>query len=181
MLMFSRQASDWLGLGIVLSVSLGGSFASSRACLRNPKAGFKIIRNAFSAMVVFTLIMMNWRWDLWMPDVSHRPDIEMWMRLASRYDVAYVPEPLIVISPREHDHLLKRYYWWEKTVDVRVKRMALRILRPRSGWGRLRFELRARWQYAWSILPPLYHGRWRDVAMGFYLTLTGRDELPPPP
>lgn len=114
------------------------------------------------------------------PRYSMNSDVEMWMRLASRYDVAYVPEPLIVISPREPDHVLKRHYWWEKTVDVRIKRMALRIVRPKSVWGRLRFELRARWEYAWAILPPLHHRRWREVATGFYLTLTGRDELSPP-
>jgi glycosyltransferase involved in cell wall biosynthesis len=31
-------------------------------------------------------------------------DIDMWMRLASRYDVSYIGEPLLRITPREADH-----------------------------------------------------------------------------
>lgn len=36
-------------------------------------------------------------------------DVDMWLRLACGTDVAYVPEPLIGITPRESD---KQYYGW---------------------------------------------------------------------
>jgi hypothetical protein len=107
-------------------------------------------------------------------------DIEMWVRLASRWSVAYVSEPLIRLMPREHGHLLSRHYWWEQTIDVRVKRMALAVVYPKWTLRRLWFELRARWFYARCILPPLAHGRWSQVATGLYVVATGRDEVARP-
>jgi glycosyltransferase involved in cell wall biosynthesis len=111
---------------------------------------------------------------------SMNSDIEMWVRLASRFEVAYVNEPLITITPREPDHILAQHYLWELAVDVRVKRMALRMVAPHDWWARLVFELRARSHYAFNALPPLRHGRWGDVRSAMRLALTGRDELEPP-
>src|SRR5262245_10912550 len=42
------------------------------------------------------------------PRYSMNSDVEMWARLASSFDVAYVREPLITITPREADHVLAR-------------------------------------------------------------------------
>src|SRR5215472_2062442 len=89
------------------------------------------------------------------PRYSMNSDVEMWVRLASRFDVAYVDEPLITIVPREPDHVLAGHYLWELTVDVRVKRMALRMIAADDWWARLAFELRARAHYAYNALPPL--------------------------
>lgn len=114
------------------------------------------------------------------PRYSMHSDIEMWVRLASRFDVAYVPEPLMTLMPRESGHLLDRHFWWERTVDVRAKREASRIVDTRVPLRRLAFELRARLHYATSMLVPLKHGRWSEVLTGLALVATGRDELPPP-
>jgi hypothetical protein len=111
---------------------------------------------------------------------SAHSDIEMWVRLASRWSVAYVGEPLIKLMPRERGHFLFRHYWWERTVDVRVKRLALAIVYPKRIAARLWFELRARVYYARCLLPPLYHRRWSEVFMGLYVVATGRDEVARP-
>ena len=111
---------------------------------------------------------------------SINSDIEMWVRLASRYDVAYVPEPLMTITPREPDHMLTGYYWWELTVDVRVRRSAVALLYPRSRWRRIWFELRARAHYGRNMLPALLFGRWAQLRTALSVILTGRDELAPP-
>ncbi len=39
-------------------------------------------------------------------------DVDMWLRLAKGREVAYVPEPLITVTPREPDHPYV-YYSWE--------------------------------------------------------------------
>jgi glycosyltransferase involved in cell wall biosynthesis len=111
---------------------------------------------------------------------SFDSDIEMWVRLASRYDVAYIAEPLITVTPRETHHVLAGHRWWELTNDVRVKRLAMDIVAPRWSAVRLWFELRARYHYAWQAMPALRHGRWRDLWMATFLALTGRDGLPTP-
>lgn len=115
------------------------------------------------------------------PRFSMHSDVEMWARLAGRYDVAYLPETLITLLPREPDHFLKDHYWWEKTVDVRVKRLAfLGSLGARSWRERLAFELRARALYAFHSLVLLKNRRWSDARKGALLVLTGREDVPPP-
>jgi len=114
------------------------------------------------------------------PAYSFNSDIEMWVRLAMRYDVAYVAEPLIHITPRENTHLMSDRHFWELTVDVRIKRRALALLVPNDRSRRLHFEARVRAHYAWQALPALYNGRWRDVWTALYLAATGRDEIPQP-
>jgi len=113
------------------------------------------------------------------PRFSMHSDIEMWVRLAARYDVAYVPEPLMKLRSREAGHLLDRHFWWERTVDVRAKRLALRAAGA-SALRRLAFELRARLHYAGRTLVPLKRGQWSGVATGLFLAATGRDEVAPP-
>jgi glycosyltransferase involved in cell wall biosynthesis len=107
-------------------------------------------------------------------------DVEMWVRLAARYDVAYVAEPLIQITPREAGHFMSRHHWWELTVDVRAKRLALSLAAPDDHARRRRFEARARAHYAWQGLPALRRGRFGDLWTALRLAATGRDELPRP-
>jgi glycosyltransferase involved in cell wall biosynthesis len=114
------------------------------------------------------------------PAYSFNSDVEMWMRLALRYDVAYVREPLIRITPREKAHLMSKLYLWERTVDVRVKRRALAAVAPRDYARRICFEARARAHYCSLLLPALWHARWADVRQTLYMVVTGRDEIPPP-
>lgn len=111
---------------------------------------------------------------------SMHSDLEMWVRLASRWSVAYVGEPLIKLMPRERGHFLTRHYWWERTVDIRVKRLAFAAVYPKWTLARLWFELRARVYYAKCILAPLYHRRWSEVITGLYVVATGRDEVARP-
>jgi glycosyltransferase involved in cell wall biosynthesis len=114
------------------------------------------------------------------PAYSFNSDVEMWVRLAMRYDVAYVAEPLIGIRPREKVHLMSKNHFWELTVAQRIKRQALAQLAPHDRLRRLRFEARTRAIYARMMLAPLYHARWADVRKALYLAATGRDQLPRP-
>jgi glycosyltransferase involved in cell wall biosynthesis len=114
------------------------------------------------------------------PHYSMNSDVEMWSRLASKFDVAYVDEPLITITPREPDHVLARHYLWEISVDVRVKRDALRALSPEDRFAQRWFELRTRIHYAGAALAPLRHRRLHEARMAFWMALTGRDAIPPP-
>jgi glycosyltransferase involved in cell wall biosynthesis len=114
------------------------------------------------------------------PRYSMHSDIEMWVRLASRYDVAYVPELLITMMPREANHVLVGHRWWELTVDVRAKRMAHAVVHGRALLPRLRFEARVRRSYAFQTLVMLKHRRWKDAWLGLKLVLTGREDVAPP-
>jgi glycosyltransferase involved in cell wall biosynthesis len=111
---------------------------------------------------------------------SFHSDIEMWVRLAFRYDVAHVPEPLIHVTAREDTHIMGGKRWWELTVDVRVKRQALHLVAPQDMRAKLAFELRARMHYAFQALPALKHGRWHDIKTALYMAATGRDDVSPP-
>lgn len=114
------------------------------------------------------------------PAYSANSDVEMWMRLACHFDVAYLPEPLTTLHPREADHYLLRHYWWERTIDVRLKRQAFQRVGDRSRLARLRFELAARATYARQILPLVKNRRWADVALGLRILLTGFEDVSPP-
>ncbi len=107
-------------------------------------------------------------------------DVDMWVRLAARYDVAYVAEPLITINPREPDHILKGRYLWEVTADTRCKRSAMAILYPDRPFKRAAFELRARLHYAWNAIAPLRRGRWRDAFAVLRLAAGASDVQEPP-
>ena len=114
------------------------------------------------------------------PRYSISSDIEMWVRLASRYDVAFIDEPLITVTAREPNHVLVGHRWWEIANDVLVKRLAVDVAYPGSRRHKAIFEVKARWHYAWQALPALKHGRWSDVYRSMLLALTGRDAIPPP-
>ncbi len=60
------RAGDWTGLTLCAAMSALTFGLSARACLRNPKKHFAVLMTAFSSIAVFTLVMLNWRWQLWM-------------------------------------------------------------------------------------------------------------------
>jgi glycosyltransferase involved in cell wall biosynthesis len=45
------------------------------------------------------------------PTIGFISDVDMWLRLAKGREVAYVPEPLITVAPRESDHPFSYYSW----------------------------------------------------------------------
>ena len=45
------------------------------------------------------------------PSFGFISDVDMWLRLAKGREVAYVPEPLIMVTPREPDHPFANYSW----------------------------------------------------------------------
>ena len=45
------------------------------------------------------------------PQFGHISDVDMWMRFAAHYDVAYVRKPLIRTSARERDHPFNKWLW----------------------------------------------------------------------
>lgn len=48
---------------------------------------------------------------LYNPRFGFISDEDMWMRLCMEYDVGYIPEPLVVIAPREEDHPYRHFRW----------------------------------------------------------------------
>ncbi len=61
----SWQAGDWTGLAITVAFSALAVWLSARACLRNPRNCFTALMTCFGSMAVFTLVMLNWRWQPW--------------------------------------------------------------------------------------------------------------------
>jgi glycosyltransferase involved in cell wall biosynthesis len=105
-------------------------------------------------------------------------DVDMWLRMCERFDVAYVREPLIVLdnSPTE-----ERRFDWTTAEQARV----MRLERIRSVFGntpdRLHSELRkhrrvARLYYLRRILGRLRHGDWPAAASGWRLFTKIRSE-----
>jgi len=97
-------------------------------------------------------------------------DIDMWMRLALRHDVAYLREPLISITPRESDHPYAFVSWELNSILEDLHRTnlerrygsapeelarALRVMRRRRDGYWIRCELLC-----------LKHSRWSTFARG---------------
>ncbi len=97
-------------------------------------------------------------------------DIDMWMRLAARYDVAYVGEPLIQITPREVGHRYASINWEIHALLVAIHHVNLER-RYADSHDALRAALRRmRWRRdrAWirDLLVCLKHKRSRELLQG---------------
>lgn len=100
-------------------------------------------------------------------------DVDMWMRLAARWDVAYVREPLIAITPREPDHPYAFVSW--ELLEVTYDLHAVNI-RRRDGDGTeacRRALARAKRmrdrQWLRSLAICARHGRWDLLREGLAL------------
>lgn len=97
-------------------------------------------------------------------------DVDMWMRLAARYDVAYVAAPLIKVTPREADHPYAFVSWELSATLVAIHRANLERRyadSPDALRAALR-RMRRRRDYAWirDLLTCLKHGRRREFREG---------------
>jgi glycosyltransferase involved in cell wall biosynthesis len=101
-------------------------------------------------------------------------DVDMWMRLAAKYPVALVPEPLIGIRPRERHHTMHKLIWQQMMWNEDVMYTNLVRYFGESGQEseRIQREFFRRWdrRVMHMILSDLRHRRWeslRDAATGF--------------
>jgi len=105
-------------------------------------------------------------------------DVDMWLRMCERFDVAYVREPLIVL---DNSPTKERRFEWTTAESARIMRRE----RIRSVFGgdpeRLRSEMRrhrrvARIYYLKRIVGRIRHGDWTAAAAGCRLLMKiGRD------
>lgn len=102
-------------------------------------------------------------------------DVDMWMRLAARWDVAYMREPLISITPREphHPHALALVSW--RLLEIVYDIHAVNI-RRRDGDGTpacrralSQLDLMRNRQYLRSLAICVKHRRWRGVREGLVI------------
>lgn len=82
-------------------------------------------------------------------DYGFISDVDMWLRLARDHEVAYIPEPLITITPREPEHPYYFVNWriWFFTLPMYVAHLEYyrdtlpeEVARARASYPRLRRE-----------------------------------------
>jgi glycosyltransferase involved in cell wall biosynthesis len=103
------------------------------------------------------------------PSFGFLSDVDMWLTLARGADIAYVPEPLITIAPREAHHPYRHESWqllfWQFAIYKKHLRDCDRYL---SDAGRYREQysnlLRRRFLRAMTSL--LRHRQWARVGEG---------------
>lgn len=81
MYILAGRAQDWVGLAIAIVVTAGAFLLSSKLCLRNPRSYFKVLMTTFSSIGAFTLLILNWRWDLWLGSEIKNDTIGLYTRL----------------------------------------------------------------------------------------------------
>ncbi len=97
-------------------------------------------------------------------------DIDMWMRLSLYYDVAYIREPLISVTPHEADHPYSFLSWELNLINDQLhrKNLARRYANmPKqyaSKMARLRRSRDSYW--LWNLILCAKHHRWDKVAQG---------------
>jgi len=100
-----------------------------------------------------------------------RSDVDMWMRLLSEYDAAYVAEPLAKFAGREDDHDLQGVNWDDTKNLVEMRR--LNILRhfENDAEARERFMRRFRRdrtkRYLRDLALCIKNGSWKKARDGF--------------
>ncbi|HTU63914.1 MAG TPA: hypothetical protein VMF89_35860, partial [Polyangiales bacterium] len=106
------------------------------------------------------------------PRLPTLADVDMWLRLAARYDVAYVAEPLYTIAAREVDHhntyvnwkvrreneLIYELNWRRRFAREREPEPAERMRRVIA-----RMQFRAR---TMALLACIRHARWQAAREG---------------
>jgi glycosyltransferase involved in cell wall biosynthesis len=97
-------------------------------------------------------------------------DVDMWLRLAYDADVAYVPEPLITITPREPDHPYAFVHWRHRfwTLGIYVDHLNRFRLKLPSETARYRasYPSRSRALFLRDMALCVKHGRWDRAREG---------------
>jgi len=95
-------------------------------------------------------------------------DVDMWMRLAARYDVAMVPETLIFLRPREPNHPWNDLTWqiffseFEEIIFTNlVRNYGVPNEDNRGIWNEFHKSFGRR--ILLQIIADVYHGRWRHL------------------
>jgi glycosyltransferase involved in cell wall biosynthesis len=108
-------------------------------------------------------------------------DVAMWLRLGCGADVAYVPEPLMTLTPREADRLYYGYPWLQTFWALGIYVQALqdyRVLMPAEVQRyaqRLPSLIRKRWLR--HLLSALRRRRWDRLQEGLSVCRQSPDRL----
>ena len=94
---------------------------------------------------------------LYDPAAGFIADVEMWMRLSSHGDVAYVAEPLIAVREREQDHFATKAWPSLLRATAEIHRQYI----PRAFRGSQRWLKRGLLEY--RVGSQLLHGRAREL------------------
>lgn len=104
------------------------------------------------------------------PRIPTLADVDMWMRLLSRYDAAYVPEPLYIAAAREDDHHNTYTNWdvrrqYELIYELNWRRRF--AAQPEAAERTRRVIARMQSRMRASMLSAcVRHGRWRAAQQG---------------
>lgn len=60
------RVGDWTGLALTAAFTGLAFWLSVRTCLKKPDRYFAVLMTTFGSIAAFTLVLLNWRWHLWM-------------------------------------------------------------------------------------------------------------------
>jgi glycosyltransferase involved in cell wall biosynthesis len=112
------------------------------------------------------------------PSFGFISDVDMWLRLALGSTVAYVNEPLMVLTDRESDHPFAYHSWqhlfWQFAILARhLPRYARQLPLPGQKFYQDVFRKRA----LWGMLSLMKRGKWGRVREGFAIWRDADDPL----
>ncbi len=103
------------------------------------------------------------------PSFGFLSDVDMWLRLALGAAVAYVPEPLIDLTPRELTHPYAFFHWrsmyWQYAIYVCNWPLYEPLLGPI--YTRSRYKKERRMRFLRGMASSLKHRKWDRVREGF--------------
>jgi glycosyltransferase involved in cell wall biosynthesis len=115
------------------------------------------------------------------PTFGFISDVDMWLRLARDADVAYVPEPLMTITPHEPDHPYRYESWqllfWQFGIYARhLQNYHHKLPHEVSCWARI-YPQRLRKRLLWAMLSLIRHRQWVRVREGFGIWRDAHDPV----
>ncbi len=115
------------------------------------------------------------------PSFGFISDVDMWLRLAHDADVAYVPEPLIFITPREADHPYRYTSWRHAFWSLGIYTRHLKAYRDTLPDAVTRFTkgypYRLRTYVLWSMLSLMRHRQWGRLREGMAILQDSTDPV----
>ncbi len=108
-------------------------------------------------------------------------DVEMWLRLASHFDIAYVSEPLITLGERPGDHPFRHGLWRSAFWAFAIYLKYLEVFRPKlpdacEHYQRL-FSRTRRKYFIQTLLYSIRHRQWERFREGIAIWRDADDSI----
>ncbi|MBE0669377.1 MAG: glycosyltransferase family 2 protein [Anaerolineales bacterium] len=130
--------------------------------------------NTFSSCVWGTVMARRNAYEgkgLFNPSYGFISDVDMWLRLAHGNDVAYVPEPLIILTPRETNHPFAfvnwRHHFWTLGMYVDHLKRYESIIPMEVARFTKEYPSRRRSFFLRDMAICIKHSRWDRAREGF--------------